>query len=138
MAIESESSLRVLIVEDNADAAESLAVWLELDGFEVRVALTGAQAQRHALAFAPDVVLLDLGLPDVDGYSLGETLRELPETCRARLLALSGHAPDDDRAAAVGFVAHLVKPIDPGTVADLLRRFAAPAEEAQPGRHLPS
>jgi two-component system CheB/CheR fusion protein len=119
-----ESSLRVLIVEDNADAAESLAVWLELDGHEVRVALTGADAHRHAVAFSPEVVVLDLGLPDIDGYALGATLRHLPETRTARLLAVSGYGPDPDRAAAAGFAAHLVKPVDPGSVADLLRGFA--------------
>lgn len=117
-------SLRVLIVEDNPDAAESLALWLELEGYELRVAWSGADARHQARVFGPHIVLLDLGLPDADGYELGVALRQLPETASARFFAVSGYPPDPARAAAARFDEHLVKPVDPAQVAAVLARYA--------------
>lgn len=112
--------VRVLVVEDNADAAESLAVWLELDGHEVRVARDAEQALNQAERFLPHAVVLDLGLPDADGYELAVALRG-SGSIRC-VLALSGAAPDVARAAAAGLAAHLLKPIDPAAVSAALIR----------------
>lgn len=121
------TALRVLVVEDNRDAAESLALWLELEGYELRVACSAADARRQARMFAPQIVLLDLGLPDADGYDVALALRALPETASMRLVALSGYPPDNARAAAARFDAHLLKPVDLAEVAAIVARCARPA-----------
>ena len=105
---------RVLIVEDNPDAAESLQVLLELLGHEVRVAYTGPDGVRAADEWRPDVVLCDIGLPDVDGYEVARQIRSDPSLGTTRLIALSGYAQPEDRRRArdAGFDAHMAKPPD--------------------------
>ncbi len=106
--------LRILIVDDNEDAADSLAMLLSHDGHETRVAYSG----RHALAcvetFSPDVALLDIGLPEMDGYEVAHHLRARPELKSLSLVALTGYGQAEDREAtrAAGFDHHLVKPVD--------------------------
>lgn len=109
---------RILIVDDNADAAESLAVLLGLQGHETRVALSGHEALQHAQAFRPDIALLDLGLPTMDGYELATRLRALPQLRGIRLVALTGYGRSEDRerTQAAGFDDHLVKPVDLGAL----------------------
>jgi CheY-like chemotaxis protein len=105
---------RVLIVEDNPDAAESLHMLLELLGHQVRVASDGFAA-LEVLADNPfDVILVDIGLPGMDGYALAAKIRALPQSAPMRLVALTGYGQDEDRrrALAAGFDQHLVKPID--------------------------
>ena len=117
---------RVLVVDDNVDAARSMAMLLELEGYEVECAFDGAQAlvcvQRHP----PDAVLLDIGLPSLDGLEVARRLRAEPgEAARKRLLvAVSGYGRDQDREQAyqAGFNRHLTKPADPEHVLDLLAR----------------
>ena len=116
--------LRVLVVEDNADAAEMLVMLLRHDGDDVRVALDGLTALDEARNFQPQVVLCDLGLPGLSGFKVASRLREQPE-CRGTLLvALSGYGREEDRRQSqlAGFDHHLTKPIDPEMLAALLQR----------------
>jgi PAS domain S-box-containing protein len=116
---------RVLVVEDNADAAESLAALLELQGHLVVCAADGEAALERAAALRPEVAILDIGLPGMDGYTLARLLRETPETRACVLVALTGYGQPEDRAraTAAGFDAHLVKPVEPTA---LERVIAAP------------
>jgi CheY-like chemotaxis protein len=103
---------RILVVDDNEDAANSLACILELEGHHVDIVYTAKDALARAQAGGPDVILLDLGLPDMSGYEVARRLRpQLPTT---QIVALTGygHAEDIRRATAVGFDAHIIKPVD--------------------------
>ena len=103
---------RVLVIDDNSDAAESLRDLLALEGHEVETALDGAQGIAKAREYAPDVVLCDIGLPGIDGYEVAKALRAAPAPRRAFLIALTGYARPEDQARAMdaGFDAHLAKP----------------------------
>jgi signal transduction histidine kinase/ActR/RegA family two-component response regulator len=123
--------LRILVVEDNRDAAESLAALLDIWGHEVRTAYDGLAALRHAEGMAPDLILSDLGLPGMDGYELARQLRARPAFGRVVLVALTGYGRDEDRRRAVeaGFDHHLVKPPDLSALLELIRRVAATGEQ---------
>jgi PAS domain S-box-containing protein len=118
--------LRILIVEDNRDAANSLCLLLELLGHRARVAYTGTEGVRAAHEWRPDVVLCDIGLPEMDGYDVASELRRSPETRAARLIAVTGYGQEEDRRRAqqAGFDHHLVKPVDPEALWPLLVRTA--------------
>ena len=105
---------RVLIVDDNEDAANSLAMILSLDGHEVQSAYSGPQALEQVDSFDPDVVLLDIGLPVMDGYEVARRIRERPNANEIRLIALTGYSRDSDkeRAREAGFDDHVVKPVE--------------------------
>jgi signal transduction histidine kinase/ActR/RegA family two-component response regulator len=105
---------RVLVVDDNADAAETLMQLLELEGHQVRTACEGAAALRIAADFHPDALLLDIGLPGIDGRELARALRARPDTRDALIVAISGYGREEDiqRSRAAGFDHHLVKPVD--------------------------
>ncbi len=107
------SSRRVLVVEDNPDAAETLREMLELWGHEVAVAHDGRAGVEKARAFAPDVVLCDIGLPVMDGYEVARAIRADPALASTFLVAVTGYAlPEDQRRAAeAGFIRHLGKPV---------------------------
>jgi PAS domain S-box-containing protein len=102
----------VLVIEDNSDAAEMLAEILRMDGHRAEIARDGRSGLARTRALRPDVVLCDIGLPDLDGYAVARTLRGEPELGKTILVALSGYAQEDDRrrAAEAGFDAHLAKP----------------------------
>jgi two-component system CheB/CheR fusion protein len=104
--------LRVLVVDDNPDSAESIAMLLSFDGHEVKTASDGPAGLKLAATFQPQVVLLDIGLPGMDGYEVARQMRELPQTTHALLIAVSGYgrAEDRERARQAGFDHHLVKP----------------------------
>ncbi len=106
-------ALRVLIVDDNTDAADLLATSVRLKGHAVEVAHDGPEALKIAEQFHPDVALLDIGLPVMDGYELAGHLRALPGLASVRLIAVTGYSQEADRrqAEAVGFDHYLVKPI---------------------------
>lgn len=108
------STLRVLVVDDNADAAETMALSLELFGCETRTAYTAAGALELACEFEPDVAVLDIGLPDWNGYELARRLRLLPRGLGMTLVAATGWGQDKDRQLAfdAGFDHHLTKPVD--------------------------
>ena len=103
---------RVLVVDDDADAADSIAMLLRLNGHSVEVAYTALAGLEAALRFVPDVMLLDIGLPRMNGYEIARRIRSEPALRRTRLLALSGfgRAEDRERSRAAGFDDHLVKP----------------------------
>lgn len=116
---------RILVVDDNVDAASSLAMLLGLDGHATRVAHCGLDALAAVAEFEPHTVLLDLGLPDISGYEVARRLRAMRALpSQPRLIALTGWGSDEDRRQtdAAGFDAHLVKPVDP---AGLGQMFAA-------------
>ncbi len=111
----SARSLRVLVVEDNVDTADSLSLLLRLFGHEVLVARTGPTALEVASGFKPDVVLLDIGLPGMDGYHVAQRLRERPEFKTVMICALTGYTPseaDRQRYPEAGFDHYFVKPLD--------------------------
>jgi CheY-like chemotaxis protein len=129
-ALESRESqerggMSVLIVEDHEDTASSTAMLLRLCGYEVQVAPDGHAAVRAAEASAPDVVLLDIGLPGMDGYEVARWIKRQPGNKRPLLVAVTGRSQDEDRrrAAEVGIDLHLVKPVDPEQLRRLLERF---------------
>jgi signal transduction histidine kinase/ActR/RegA family two-component response regulator len=113
---------RLLVVDDNRDAADSLALLLGLDGHDVRVAYTGRQALEIARAFLPHAAILDLGLPDLSGYDVARQMRREPALAGVRLVALSGWGQDEhqQRAREAGFDHHLIKPADPDELLALL------------------
>jgi signal transduction histidine kinase len=116
-------SRSVLVVDDNAEAADTLVLLLQLAGHRIRVAHGAAEALSVVTSFLPDVVLVALGLPGDDGYTLGRQLRQQPGLERALLVGLTGyaHADDDARAVAAGFTHQLAKPVDPDALEALLR-----------------
>ncbi len=113
---------RILVVDDNRDAAETLALLLETMGHEVRVAHAGEDCLVVMRAFAPVVVLLDIGMPDMDGYEVARRIRDEEGSGRAVLVAITGWGQDDDRRRAreAGFDHHLTKPVDPAQLQRLL------------------
>jgi PAS domain S-box-containing protein len=117
-------SLRVLVVDDNKDAAESLAMLLRTAGAEVHVAHNGPAALEHFASREPHVVLLDIGMPDMDGCEVARRLRELAPAERVALVALTGWGQDEDRRRVreAGFDHHLVKPVDLASLQALLAK----------------
>jgi two-component system CheB/CheR fusion protein len=122
--------LRILVVEDHPDAAATLVTLIRLWGHDVRAAHDGLSALEVAQAFSPDVVLLDIGLPGMDGWQVAERLCQQPAPKRPLLIAVTGYGQDADRRRSqeAGIDLHLVKPVDP----DQLRRVLAPP--ADPSR----
>lgn len=113
---------RVLVVEDNRDTREMLREALTMLGHEVHVAGDGPEAVERALALRPDVALVDVGLPALDGYAVARAIRASPDGSGIRLVAVTGYGRAEDRSAAeaAGFDAHLVKPVAPETLADVI------------------
>jgi CheY-like chemotaxis protein/two-component sensor histidine kinase len=118
------SRLRVVVVDDNVDGVESLADLIQMLGHEVRVAHDGPTGLEAARTFDPDIVLLDIGLPGMDGYEVARRLRH-DLAARAVLVAVSGYGRDEDRLASqrAGFVQHFVKPIDFTTLRALFEKI---------------
>ena len=119
------SGRRVLVVDDNPDAAELLEDALACAGHEVRTAPDGPSALQLVKSFAPDIAFLDIGLPVMDGYELAGLLRRLPGLRGVPLVAVTGYAQDDDRQRALdsGFTEHLAKPLDPERVLECIERL---------------
>jgi PAS domain S-box-containing protein len=115
---------RILVVEDNDDARESLRILLELKGHQVDAVATGEEGVRRALATRPDTALIDIGLPDLDGYSVAQQIRSVASGAEIFLVALTGFSRPTDRhrAEEAGFDAHAVKPVDWGALEHLLSR----------------
>lgn len=107
-----DAAQRVLVVDDNRDAAQTLALLLELNGAESRAVYDGSSALALAQGWLPDAVLCDLSLPDLDGCAVARALRSNPSTAHTRLIALTGHSSADDRnqCIAAGFDDYFVKP----------------------------
>lgn len=117
----------ILVVEDNYDAREAMRALLELDGHAVEVAADGAQAVDMARAKHPDVALIDIGLPGLDGYEVARRIRASAAP-RPVLIALTGYSQPEDRQRATdaGFDAHLIKPVDPAELSRLLATLEIP------------
>jgi DNA-binding response OmpR family regulator len=115
-------SQRILIVDDNADSAEMLAALLAFEGFRVEVVSDAAAALNCVDHFAPAVVLLDIGLPGMDGFELARRLRRRPHASRPLLIAISGwgSARDRELSRAAGIDHHFVKPVDTSALVQLL------------------
>jgi PAS domain S-box-containing protein len=124
---EATSGYRLLIVDDNKDAAMSLALLLQMQGHEVRVAHDGPSALAIAPAYLPNLILLDIGMPGMDGYEVARRLRREPGLESVVLAALTGWGQQEDRrrTAQAGFDHHLVKPVDGKTLEELLSTLQA-------------
>jgi PAS domain S-box-containing protein len=113
---------RILVADDNVDAARSLAMMLKLMGYEVRTAHNGLEAVEAAEAFRPVLILLDIGMPKLNGYDACRRIREQPWSKNAVVVALTGWGQDEDkrRAQEAGFAGHLIKPVEPSALDKLL------------------
>jgi two-component system CheB/CheR fusion protein len=110
-----DPTLRILIVEDSRDAAYSLALLIRsYSSHVVDIAFSGEEALTHAVAFRPDVILLDIGLPKMDGFEVAQRLRKMPETAQVVIIAITGHCDPTDleASAAAGINLHLAKPVE--------------------------
>jgi PAS domain S-box-containing protein len=126
------SARRILVVDDNEDSAESLTILLSLAGHKTHTAYDGLEAIEAAAAFQPDVVLLDIGLPKLNGFEVARKIREQPWGQAMMLVALTGWGQDEDRRRSweAGFNHHLTKPIDPLALTDLLARLPLAQSES--------
>jgi CheY-like chemotaxis protein len=120
--LEPVSGRRVLVVDDNKDAAELIAEMLMVLGYATRVAYDGPSALEVAAEFDPEIALVDIGLPIMDGYELARRLRGDPRFGAIRLIAITGYGQEEDRRRSfeAGFDAHLVKPVPPESLASAL------------------
>jgi CheY-like chemotaxis protein len=125
-------SLKVLVVDDNIDAAQSLAVLLGLLKHTACVAHDGPQAFALAREFQPNLVFLDIGLPGISGYEVARTFRDDVSFGQPAVVAMSGWKQDMARSEQAGLTAYLLKPADPAELVALLRRYAAMDEAAPP------
>jgi PAS domain S-box-containing protein len=124
-AVPSANKRRILVVDDNRDVAESLAMLLESEGHQVLTAFDGIAAMETARTERPDIILMDIGLPGMDGYAVAQALRQNHELERTMLIALTGYGQPDDRkkSSASGFDEHLVKPVDIEKLRQLLANY---------------
>jgi CheY-like chemotaxis protein len=126
---------RILLADDNRDALDSLATLLQCDGHEVHTAADGAEALALAAVCRPDVMLLDIGMPKLDGYEVARRVRAEPWGKGTVLIALTGWGQDEDRRRSreVGFDNHLVKPLDPDKLSAMLAKLpsAGASEKAE-------
>lgn len=123
-AADASGPMRVLVVDDNVDALQLGVLLLEMDGLQVRGAGTGAEALATARDFRPEAIVLDLGLPDMDGIEVGRRLRADASLGRPTLIALTGFDQPQDRQRTrdAGFDHHLCKPVEYPQLVDLIRR----------------
>jgi signal transduction histidine kinase/ActR/RegA family two-component response regulator len=124
--------LHILVVDDNVDAASSLSILLEISGHYVRTASDGPRALKECSIAQPDIVLLDIGLPGMDGYEVARRLKDMPVMSEAVLIAVTGYGQADDvmRSKDAGFDHHLVKPIEPESLMALFEGLR-PRSEAR-------
>ena len=119
--------LKILIVDDNVDAAGMFAMLCRIDGHEVRTAFNGAEGLVAAEEFAPEAVFLDISLPDMTGYRVAEEMRRLPSLDKALFVAMTGYDDEEhqDRSERAGFNHHVVKPADHAFIKQILDAAAA-------------
>jgi len=131
LAIENRKSLRVLIVDDNVDLAMTLGMLVRASGHEIRIVHDGMAVLEAALNHRPHVVLLDIGLPGLNGFEVAKQLRQQPEFQKALLVAMTGYGQESDRQRSheAGFDHHLVKPANFGQV---LQIFATVSGNLEP------
>jgi CheY-like chemotaxis protein len=116
------SSKRILVTDDNKDAADSVATLLRMSGHEVETAYDGLEARQKAEVYKPDIMLLDIGLPGMNGYDVCRSIRQKPWGQAIRIVAVTGWGQDQDRrnAREAGFDDHLVKPVDPKSLRETI------------------
>jgi PAS domain S-box-containing protein len=136
-AMETRSPIRALIIDDNVDAAVTLSLLLQLGRHTTRLAHDGPEALKVAAEFKPDIILLDLGLPGIDGYEVARALRRMPELGHPLLVAVTAWGAPEDRARTkqAGFDEHLTKPVDISMIELLLTTL--PARRSQDGSGIP-
>jgi CheY-like chemotaxis protein len=119
---------RILLADDNVDAATSLALMLQMMGHEVRTAHDGLEAVAAASEFRPDLILMDIGMPKLNGYDACRRIREQPGGKDVVMVALTGWGQDEDkrRSEEAGFNTHLIKPVEPATIENLLTELRSP------------
>ena len=124
--------MRVLLVDDNVDAAASLSLLLQLGGHSTAIAHSGPEALRVVAEFKPEIVLLDLGLPGMNGYEVARAMRKMPELGRPILIAVTGWGAPEDRLKSkqAGFDEHLTKPVDISMIELLLTTLPSRARDA--------
>jgi CheY-like chemotaxis protein len=127
------ASLRVLIVDDNADARDMMRTFLELAGHEVHDAVSGPDAVEKAKQVLPDLALVDLGLPGFDGLEVAKRLREDQATRGILLVAITGYGQPEDRrrTAEVGFESHIVKPVTSDQLTEVIALCASRVDQAR-------
>ncbi|UVW29760.1 GAF domain-containing protein [Massilia sp. H6] len=125
--------LRLVLVDDNADAVDSLSTLLNVQGYQTAVEYDARSGLRRARAERPDAMLVDIGLPDIDGYQLAQQLRAMPETSATVLVAITGYGQSRDRERAIeaGFAHHLVKPVDMTALVRVLEAVGSAAARSQ-------
>src|SRR6185437_7894589 len=135
----SPAGLCVLVVDDNRDVADSTASIMRMNGCDVHVVYDGRAAIESVQRLRPDAVLLDIGLPALDGYLVAEHIRALPENGHTMIVAVSGYGQEQDRlrSKSVGFDYHVVKPIDPTVLAGLIGSLRVSRDAAQKGSEAP-
>jgi len=135
---DTQGTSRVLVVEDNRDAAESMQMLLELLGHQVQVAEDGFRALEILREESFHALIIDIGLPMMDGYALAGRIRALPNGRSMRLIALTGYGQDEDRrrALSAGFDQHLVKPVDIDRLQEILAQASKQKNAAAPSRSL--
>ena len=118
---------RILVADDDEDAVVSLTALLREEGYTVRGVRHGAHVLQAVFEFAPDVVLLDIGMPQMSGYEVARTLRDRYGSARPALIAVTGRAGDFDRrqAHAAGFEHHVAKPYEPRALLNLIGQLSA-------------
>jgi signal transduction histidine kinase/ActR/RegA family two-component response regulator len=129
-AAPTRKSQRILVTDDNRDAANSLAMLLRVNGHKVEVAYSGAEAIKKAEQVRPQVMLLDIGMPEMNGYEVCRAIRDAPWGKDIRIVALTGWGQDQDRRNTheAGFDSHLVKPVDPKVLSEVLAGDSSPTE----------
>lgn len=117
--------MRVLVVEDGRNAADILTMFFEMEGHEARVAYNGLEAIEHAAAFKPHMILLDIGMPKMDGLEAARRIRRQPGGSEIVIVALSALDQDDDKrhCAEAGIDHHLAKPVCPNELRSVMARF---------------
>jgi CheY-like chemotaxis protein len=131
MPSDNDAGFRILIVEDNDDGADSMALMLRMGGYDVDIARDGPAAVVKARAFQPDVVLLDLGLPGMSGYEVARRVGGRRLGRPPLLVAVTGYGREEDRrrSAEAGIDLHLVKPVEPQQLRSVLERFRNAVDE---------
>ena len=128
-AVNPKRSFRILVVDDNHDSALSLAMMLSIMGHETRTAHDGESAVETAESFLPEVMLLDIGLPKLNGYEVAQRIRQQPWGASMYLIAVTGWGQDEDRqrSSEVGLNVHMVKPVEPAALEKLLSDLQSPS-----------
>lgn len=116
---------RVLVVDDAPDVLEMFSMMLKLSGYDVEVAASAAEALEHARSIQFDVIVSDIGMPEMNGYELARRLRQMPDYASVPMIAVTGYAMYKDQTQALesGFNAHLSKPVNPTTLLDLIEQL---------------